>query len=416
MKSRKTLGLTGSVQEKRGRLYAVINWKDENGKRHPTWRALGLDSNAGSRKANAALREALNEFEDELERKEQETPKQGETPFYPFMVDWLAKKKPQIQHATYESYNNMIVGRIRRAFEKPGIYVENITPEMLEKFYQGIMKEGCVANTVIHYIAVLKQALQYAVKQGLIPSNPCDRVDRPKKNKFHGEHYSSKEVMTLLALVQDDPIYIPVLLASYYGLRRSEALGLRWSRVDFQRKQIHIDCKVYEQRVDGKFIAVPSEEMKNESSRRTLPLIPEVEKALLRQREKQSLYRKLHGKSYTTEFLDFVCVDPFGKLMRPNFVTEHFDWFLRQNGMRKIRFHDLRHTCASLLIANGVDLKSIQEWLGHSTFSTTADIYAHLDYTSKENSAGVMSKILGGGDEPEDAEEDREEQDFSMSM
>ena len=83
-----------------------------------------------------------------------------------------------------------------------------------------------------------------------------------------------------------------------------------------------------------------------------------------------------------------------GKLLRPNFVTEHFEWLLRQYGLPHIRFHDLRHSCASLMVMNGVSMKQVQEWLGHSTFSTTADIYAHLDYKSKEGSAGVIAELL----------------------
>ena len=138
-----------------------------------------------------------------------------------------------------------------------------------------------------------------------------------------------------------------------------------------------------------------SDVMKNKTSCRTLPLIPAVEKELLKQKEKQQLYRKLCKKSYSTEYLDFVCTDQEGKLIRPNFVTEHFDWLLTKYGLKHIRFHDLRHSCASLMVMNGVSMKQVQEWLGHSTFSTTADIYAHLDYKSKQGSAGVIANLLG---------------------
>ena len=132
--------------------------------------------------------------------------------------------------------------------------------------------------------------------------------------------------------------------------------------------------------MNGKYIPVVSDVMKNKTSCRTLPLIPAVEEELLKQKEKQQLYRKLFKKSYSTEYLDFVCTDQEGKLIRPNFVTEHFDWLLTKYGLKHIRFHDLRHSCASLMVMNGVSMKQVQEWMGHSTFSTTADIYAHLDY------------------------------------
>ena len=138
-----------------------------------------------------------------------------------------------------------------------------------------------------------------------------------------------------------------------------------------------------------------SDVMKNKTRCRTLPLIPAVEAELLKQKEKQQLYRRLFGKSYRTDYLNFVCTDQEGKLLRPNFVTEHFEWLLRQYGLPHIRFHDLRHSCASLMVMNGVSMKQIQEWLGHSDFSTTANIYAHLDYASKLSSAQAMLEGLG---------------------
>ena len=165
---------------------------------------------------------------------------------------------------------------------------------------------------------------------------------------------------------------------------------MKWSSIDFERKSITINHKVTEQLVNGKYVPVVSDVMKNKTSCRTLPLIPAVEEELLKQKEKQQLYRKLFKKSYRTEYLDFVCTDQEGKLIRPNFVTEHFDWLLTKYGLKHIRFHDLRHSCASLMVMNGVSMKQVQEWLGHSTFSTTADIYAHLDYKANRGLLGSL--------------------------
>jgi len=86
---------------------------------------------------------------------------------------------------------------------------------------------------------------------------------------------------------------------------------------------------------------------------------------------------------------------PLGGIIKPNFVTDHFRHLLEEHSLKKIRFHDLRHTCASLLLANGISMKQIQEWLGHSDFSTTANIYAHLEYDTKLQSAEMMAKVIG---------------------
>ena len=116
------------------------------------------------------------------------------------------------------------------------------------------------------------------------------------------------------------------------------------------------------------------------------------EELLLRLKEEQAQNRKLCGRSYSKKYTEYISVDQLGQLLKPGHITQHFPQVLEKNGLRKIRFHDLRHSCASLLLANGVPLKQIQEWLGHSDFSTTANIYAHLDYRSKISSAQAMEQ------------------------
>ena len=104
----------------------------------------------------------------------------------------------------------------------------------------------------------------------------------------------------------------------------------------------------------------------------------------------QELNKQVCGNCYNYEYDGFVFVDELGERMRPDYLTSQFPVFIQRHGMKKMRFHDLRHSCASLLLANGVPLKQIQDWLGHSDFSTTANIYAHLDYSSKLSSALAM--------------------------
>ena len=186
-----------------------------------------------------------------------------------------------------------------------------------------------------------------------------------------------------------------ILFGAFYGLRRSEAIGLKWDAIDFDQNTITIRHTVTSCDLDGKRVLVASDTTKTKSSMRTLPLVPFMRERLLTLKEEQQENRRLCGRSYIKEYLEYVCVNEIGDLIKPHYVTESFPKLLKAKGMRQIRYHDLRHSCASLLLANVVPMKQIQEWLGHSDFSTTANIYAHLDYSSKLTSADAMLNGLG---------------------
>ena len=230
----------------------------------------------------------------------------------------------------------------------------------------------------------------------MIEANPFDRVERPKKNKFQGESYSEEELLALLKLTKDDPIYPAIMFAGGLGLRRSEALGVRWSRIDFEEKCVLLDTKIVETKENGKTQIQAIEEMKNKSSKRTLPLPDQVYEMLIEIRAKQELYKKMFKSSYSREYDDYVCVNQLGELMKPSYVTEHFAAIIQVLGLRKIRFHDLRHTFASILLSNDEPLIKVSRFLGHSDISTTANIYAHLDKSNKQSSADIMTGVLGG--------------------
>ena len=148
--------------------------------------------------------------------------------------------------------------------------------------------------------------------------------------------------------------------------------------------------------LDGKHIQIAQDTTKTKSSMRTLPLVPVFKEKLLKLKEQQEEYKRVCGRCYNKKYLEYICVDEMGTLISPHYLTASFPKLLEKNNLRHIRFHDLRHSCASLLLANGVPMKQIQEWLGHSDFSTTANVYAHLDYNSKLSSADAMVNGLSG--------------------
>lgn len=386
-----------SVQSKKGRLYAVMQVK-KDGNTKPVWRALGLPEGANKTKVNKAFREVVARYEQEFwEEQERGGRPPADIPVYDYLVSYLKRVEPELQKNTIVSYRSMTNGKIRRYFQRrPQLTVGNLKPQDIQDFYQSLFADGVVANTVIHYHALLRRAFQQAFKEERIDANPFDRVGRPKKNKFHGENYTQEELLTLLHLARGDVIYPAILLAGAMGLRRSEALGVRWSRIDWEKRTVLLDTKIVEYRENGKKKVEPVEEMKNKSSRRTLPLPDPVVEMLQVQKEHREVYRKMFQGSYNAQYLDYVCVNQLGELLRPSYVTDHFRELLEKYGLRHIRFHDLRHTFASLLINQDVPLINVSNFLGHSDLSTTANIYAHLDKASKQASADVISDILQG--------------------
>lgn len=386
-----------SVQSKKGRLYAVMQVK-KDGTTKPVWRALGLPEGANKTKVNKAFREVVAQYEQEFwEEQERGGRPPADIPVYDYLVSYLKRVEPELQKNTIVSYRSMTNGKIRRYFQRrPQLTVGNLKPQDIQDFYQSLFADGVVANTVIHYHALLRRAFQQAFKEERIDANPFDRVGRPKKNKFHGENYTQEELLTLLHLARGDVIYPAILLAGAMGLRRSEALGVRWSRIDWEKRTVLLDTKIVEYRENGKKKVEPVEEMKNKSTRRTLPLPDPVVEMLQVQKEHREVYRKMFQGSYNAQYLDYVCVNQLGELLRPSYVTDHFRELLEKYGLRHIRFHDLRHTFASLLINQDVPLINVSNFLGHSDLSTTANIYAHLDKASKQASAAVISNILQG--------------------
>ena len=396
--------VAGHLRERRGIYQIVLSYTDENGKRQTPSKSTGLPVKGNKRRAEAMLQEARKEKELELERlalqKKGERPSDpSETIFTQFMLDWLDMMQSSVDVTTFFGYNTTVRNKIVPYFDThhPGLRLTDLTPKHIQDYYTYEMKvNGVSANTVIHRHANIRKALQYAFKTGLLSHNPADRIERPRKEKFVGSIYNAEELGQLFEAVKGDPVELGVILAAFYGLRRSEVVGLRWDAIDFQKKTFTINHTVAQIRVDGRAVLVEKDRTKTKSSCRTLPLVPPFEELLLRVKAQQEENRRLCGNMYCHKYEQYLYVDPMGELIKPDYITQHFPLVLKKHGLRKIRFHDLRHSCASLLYANGVSLKEIQEWLGHSDISTTSNIYTHLDFNSKIASANAILNVYPG--------------------
>ena len=381
--------VAGHLQEKKGFFYMVLSYPDITGKRKTKWFPTGLPVKGNKKKAEKMLMQTRQTFEPEC------TPVQDDMMFSDFLLQWLEIAKPTIALTTYASYAGMAKSIIIPYFKERNTTLAGLKAIDIQTFYMQQLKR-VKASSVIHYHAVIHRALKYAVKIDLISVNPADKVERPKADKFIGSFYDSDEMQALFEAAKDTLLEIPIFLGAFYGLRRSEALGLKWDAIDFQNGTITIRHTVTSCTIDGKHVQVAKDTTKTKSSMRTLPLVPVFKEKLLKVKEQQAEYRRVCGKCYDNRYLEYICVDEMGTLISPHYLTAAFPKLLDKNELRRIRYHDLRHSCASLLHANGVPMKQIQEWLGHSDFSTTANVYAHLDYNSKLSSADAMAKGLSG--------------------
>lgn len=381
--------VAGHLREKSGYYYAVLNYTDSLGKRKTKWISTGLTVKGNKKRAEAILMDARRNFNPE-------EPKvmNGDILFADYMEKWLDIIKSSVAVPTFASYSTTVKKIVAPYFREKEVTLKNLTAKDIQEFYLSEL-ERVSPSSVIHYHANIHKALKYAVKIDLIDVNPADKVERPKKDRYVGSFYDADEVNALFEAAKGSKLELPILFGAFYGLRRSEAIGLKWDAIDFDQNTITIRHTVTSCDLDGKRVLVASDTTKTKSSMRTLPLVPFMRERLLTLKEEQQENRRLCGRSYIKDYLEYVCVNEIGDLIKPHYVTESFPKLLKTNGMRQIRYHDLRHSCASLLLANGVPMKQIQEWLGHSDFSTTANIYAHLDYSSKLTSADAMLNGLG---------------------
>ena len=262
--------------------------------------------------------------------------------FADYLLEWLEIAKGRLAHATYGAYQGLLKSTIVPYFRKKKLTLRELEARHLQMFYSEMLRR-VTPNTVIHYHAVIHSALKYAVKTDMLIQNVADKVDRPRKNSFQPVFLSAEEMQKMFEALRGTKLELPVLVAAFYGLRRGEVVGLKWDAIDFEQGTITIRHTVTSCDLDGKRVLVASDTTKTKSSMRTLPLVPFMRERLLTLKEEQQENRRLCGCSYIKDYLEYVCVNEIGDLIKPHYVTESFPKLLKAKGMRQIRYHDLRH-------------------------------------------------------------------------
>jgi integrase len=302
-----------------------------------------------------------------------------------FLDQWLELKvKGNVRPLTYTSYEGLV--RLHISPEIGRMPLVRLTAEDIQRLVNKKLAAGLSPKRVHHILSVLRVALNVAVKWDKVPRNVARLVDAPTCTRPEICPFTPDEARVFLAASGDDRLGALFTVALALGLRRGEALGLCWSDVDFDQQTL--TARKALQRIDGKLQLVPPK-----SDRvRTVPL-PDLAAAALKQHRMTQLQERLQAGSRWVES-DFVFTTTIGTPLDGDNVTKRYKRLLRKAGLRDQRFHDLRHCCGSLLIAQGVHARTVMEILGHSQISVTMDFYGHITLDTQQEAMGKLDDLL----------------------
>ena len=370
--------VTGHLEQRRGYWHVSLNLRDENGKRKRKMITTHLPVKGNKKRAE----EILTELRIKHTTLEDIRHNSRGIFFYEYMASWIATMERKVAPSTYNGYKNIVLGSICPYFQELSITLNDLKATHIKGYYDSLHQRGVSNSTILRHHNNIRKALQEAYLGDLIPYNPADRVERLRADDYISHPYTIEEANQLIKAIKGEKLELVILIALFYGLRRSEILGMRWNVVDFTNDTIIINHTLTQVQVDGKYSVIARDKVKRTSSFRTLPLVSGIKDRLLLEKD----IRNPKGD-------DYICVDEKGTVIKPNYVSLEFPKLLKRHDLRSIRFHDLRHSCANLLISQRVPLIEVQQWLGHSAISTTANLYAHLDFSTKQNCANTIKKI-----------------------
>lgn len=337
------------------------------------------------------------EVKQKLKEKKNESPVKDRQ--YLSLQEWIVEflnkyKKNELKITTYNSY--MYIYRSFIKDSKLGkTRMDRVSTDMLQKFYNDKSEDGYSSKTVREIETIINSAFNMAIKLRMISENPNLYTSLPKKVKYEAKVLSKEEVDKIVSDTKNEELYPIIVVTVYTGMRKGEVMALKWENVDFQERKIYVKnslCRVEDEQPDEKGRRHSRYEVlepKTRKSIRTIPMLNEVYDALMEQKKRQMADKEICGEIYMDQ--GFVFADKTGNYIpqRP-FMRKYHD-FLKKYNITDIRFHDLRHTFATLLIESDVSMKVVQELLGHSTITTSMDIYTHVSDRKKEQALGKLS-------------------------
>lgn len=377
----------GSLQIKSNKYYAVFR---VNGK--IKWHNLNIEAKRGNkRKAEEAMTKLISSYNDNPLMFD-------ETDFVEYIKVWLKETKGQMDEITYGGYEQYALKHIIPYFQDKKLLLKDVSVRDIEGYYNYKSKAGRLDGkpgglsfrSIKLHSVVISLVFKKAIREGLLKSNPCEYAKIPNVNKSQpsAKFYTVEQCKKLLEITEGTPLCDMIYITTIYGLRRSELIGLKWSAVDFANNTITINHTVV---LQGKVVA--KNKTKNKTSRRIYPLLDDVRIILIKIKSDQEKNRKFFGNCYTEN--DYIFTKEDGTPYYPSYPSKALHKLLKVNNLEMIRWHDLRHTTASMLMLKGWQMKEISEWLGHSDIGTTMNIYAHINMEHKKVLGNTLNGLFG---------------------
>jgi integrase len=311
----------------------------------------------------------------------------GKTTVGDFLQKWLGDYgRANLQPKSFERYQSIVNKHLIPALGD--IKLLQLKPEHLQKHYVAQLGAGLSPSTVRYDHVVIHKALQTAIKWGVVPHNVADGVDIPRSRHREMQVWDKAEMSRFLEAVKTTPYYAMFYLALFTGMRRSELLALRWQDIDFSGGEVSVNRGLL-QLEDGSFMFT---EPKSAKSRRTIALPPSSLEVLQEHKSKIVSNRLMIDLPLKERDLIFSTID--GKPLRPNTVSRAWTILATRAGVKVIRFHDARHTHATLLLQAGVNIKVVQERLGHAGIQITLDTYCHVTPGMQKDAAIQFDKLF----------------------
>ena len=306
--------------------------------------------------------------------------------FKNFLEQFLIRIQPSLHPNTFKDYSQVIRDHINPSIGS--IKLKDLNPDHIQVFYSIKLENGTTPTRVRYIHAVLHRALNLAVRWGYIDRNPAKFVNKPRQPRKEMNSLSTEQVRIFLIKSRGSRYETLFYLAVTTGLRIGEILGLRWSDIDWESGSLRIQRQL--QRVHGKGLIFSKP--KSRSGRRLIMLGSTTTQKLQDHKRHQHMQIQDAGKEW--EVLDLVFPETNGSPSKPRKITRHFKTLLLEAGLPNIRFHDLRHTSATLMLQCGVHPKIVQERLGHSSISITLDTYSHVLPVIQSEAAQKLDELL----------------------